>query len=432
MATVRELVAKFGFDIDTGPLEDFNKEFDKTKKSLKTFAAGALLLRGFSKIGKEFDIIRRNMSLFGDEFEAMRIVNGVDRTVSSVNDLSKAVRNSMEELGDLGFTKKVAQDAEDFAAITGESIEDIMGMIDQAASGQDLGFLKRLGLTNQKELEQLQRMNVEMRTATVKTIILNRLTATRADRQKKLARATKDLDVQQRRFGKIFEDFGKIIGETINPILAAMLEIFNDMAEFFVENALGRFLTKMFGLGVLFSTIWSGISLLIKAFRILAVVTAPISGFFLAIGAAIAGAAIFIHDLWAAFNDPAAALLFDPKKSTHFKRWVMEIEAIGKAFDMLGDKISGIFDGAPEFLRGLFLSDAQLKLSQDVMSGGVVGGDAGKTGDKVANITINADTIEAAIAGSKETKGYLEKMGFDVNEQALAQLSARFATTPGG
>lgn len=427
MATVRELVAKFGFDIDIKPVKEFNSEFNKLKKGLKTFVLYKTL-KGFVQIGKEFDQIRRNMGLFGNELEALQIVQGLDRIVSSTDDASRAVRNSLEELGDIEFTRRIIQDAEDFAAITGESIDDIMGMLSQAAAGGSLEPLQRLGLTNQQEIEALQRMNIEMRTATIKQIILNRLSATREQRQKKLLKATKDLDIQQSRFGKIIEDFGLIIAKFINPILSAMLEIFNDFAEFMLTSPIAQFVGKILALAGGLKVLLSVGRLLFPVFRILASAISGLFSIFSAAAAAIGFLVVWIHDLWAAFSDPTAAWFFSADSNKYFKSWVDDLKELGETFEWISGKVGDFFDMLGNIGGSAlsFVADSLNFVTPQATNG------VGEQINKTANITISADTIEAARAGSQEAISFLKSQGFTVNETTLNQLRARAATSPGG
>jgi hypothetical protein len=429
MATVRELIAKFGFDIDTKPVEEFNKQFGKTKQLIGTFAVGKLL-SAFSAVGQEMDVIRRNIGLFANEIDALKIVDGMDRIVSSTVDASRAVQQSLEELGDIGFTRKTMQDVEDFAALTGKSVEEVRALIDQAASGQNLAPLKALGLTVQKELEALNRQGIAYTTATIKQEILNRLEATRLERQKKVSKAFKDLDVQQSRSLKIFEDFGQIVGEFINPILSTLLEIFNDLAAFFLNNRLGQFIGKLVGLGGLLTVVLSGVKLLGFAFKLLGIAISPVLGFIGAIGTALGAAAVFVHDLWAALNDPSAAIWFG--ESNHFKRWVRDLKELGEIFDIVKNKIADFYAGlnVGQKVRNLFLSEATLKLQRDIAGGGNGGG--GGAESKTATITIHADTVEAGQAAGQEVGKQLKQAGFTSQETTFKQLKARRATQAGG
>jgi hypothetical protein len=428
MATVRELVAKFGFDIDTKPLDEFNDSFDKTKKSIQAFAVFKVV-KAASSIASEFQVAARQIALMGGELEALNIVSRLNRIVTSSKDALMSIRNAIEATTDPKFIGQIAQDVENLAAITGKSFNEIMSSLTEFVNGSDEAGIQ-LGIITRQEVEARQRAGLEFTRATRQQQALNRLTASRMKNIKLLGRAQNDLDTQVSRTGKIFSDFAKFIGDIVNPVLAWMLDLFNDIAEFFLDNKAGKFTGAVLFLGMALKSLLTVTKFLLPVLKFISSTVAGFFNIFTIAGAAIAGMVVFIRDLWAAMAGEEP-WFFSTEKSQYFKNWVRDIKLMGEAFDFLSQKISDMFAAGGQFLVDI-IGDFSSMISGGVRS--LVGDPIRQPAaeGKTANITINADTVEAGQAAGQETGRQMKQLGFSVNETTMNQLRARKATQAGG
>ena len=428
MATVRELVAKFGFDIDTKPLDEFNESFDKTKKSIRAFTVFKIT-KAASSIASEFQVAARQIALMGGELEALNIVARLNRIVTSSKDALVSIRNAIEATTDPKFVGKIAQDVEMLAAITGKSFNEIMSSLTEFVNGSDEAGIQ-LGIITRQEVEARQRAGLEFTRATRQQQALNRLSASRVRNAKLLTGAEKNLDVQLSRTGKIFSDIGKRIGDVVNPVFTELLIKFNDILEFIVDNPFTRALggVILFTMGL--KGLLSAVTLLMPVLKFIGSIVLGFFNIFTAAAFAIGFLTVFIHDLWAAMSGEEP-WFFSTEKSANFRKWVRDIKLMGEALDTFNGIVVDFVKSGGKFIVDI-IGDFSSMVSGGMRSlvNDPIRQPAAES--KTANITINADTAEAGAAAGAETGRQMKQLGFTVNEKTMGQLLARKATQAGG
>jgi hypothetical protein len=343
MATVRELIAKLGFEIDDTQAKQFQKTLGDVKTALNTFAIGKALSSA-SKLEMSFDQMRRSIEVLAGPRGIGLLEDALgNRVVSSVHEMTNAVKSSLETLSDATFTKKTIAEAEKLAAITGKTVEEVQGIFDAAASGQTIAPLQQLGLATQSEVEALQRMNIQFTTATIKQELLNRLQQTAARRQEQYNRATERADVQLRILRGNLLKLGIMIGKFLNPIIAKAAEFLNMFVEFLTNSKIGQFIAKVLALAGVMTMIIGVVLTLKMAFSALSFLMSPVLLKVGLIALAVVALGLAVEDLWLTFKDPNADTFFN---SRWFKGIREDFAEMGESFDLLngiiGDFLGGI------------------------------------------------------------------------------------------
>lgn len=257
MATIRELTARLGIEVDITPTRRFDAAIDRSKKKLESLnnikldrfrrrvskafknitkigiaATTATVAKGFFQFTDVQQALLQLENQAGDSFGAIR--NEIRKVLS--DPITGKLTNELEllngalaalELGlDPGVLTRVLQPALEFARVTRKGLPEVLTAISSFISDADLDLLIKLGELNQGQVELLKTAGVGLdkagliaRTAKLEQIIAEQRGRTR----QQLGRAVEGGAFLPTQLSNTFIEATKEIGETTLPLFRTVI-----------------------------------------------------------------------------------------------------------------------------------------------------------------------------------------------------------------
>jgi hypothetical protein len=130
-----------------------------------------------------------------------------------------------------------------YADAFGGSLQENTGELVQGALAGNLQQLVKFGLLTAQQAEFGQGFNFN--TVQGKELVLNKLAKTRIKLERLKEKSLKTQGTQWRALMANVEDFGKMIGEFLNPIFGEFLSLVNDVFEAFLESPTAKAVAKI-------------------------------------------------------------------------------------------------------------------------------------------------------------------------------------------
>jgi hypothetical protein len=302
MATIRELVAKLGFEVDTSGAE----KFQNTLKGVRTGLNTLLLGKGLNAASQLEDVFlgaqRKIEFLSGDKgLGALAdALNMVSSTASDV-DIASAMQAGIEATTDPQFTKQMVEFGGLMADAFGGSLQENTATLIQGAMAGNFASLVSSGLFTQQEAEFLGGTNIN--TIQGKLTIINKLEEKRAKLIEQRGKALKTQGTQSARLVKNMEDFGRKIGSFLNPIIAFALDKVNDLIEIFIGSPMAMAIAKVIAFAGAMTVVAGVITTMIAAGKVLLLVFSPLLIKIALISAAIVAVGLLIEDAFFSGKD---------------------------------------------------------------------------------------------------------------------------------
>jgi hypothetical protein len=243
MATVRELIAKLGFEVDTSGADEFQKKINGLKQGLGTLFT-AKILKGATNLEDSFRQAHRQIENISGA-KGLEVLDyalkNLGGTVSEL-DIAEGIRSGLEQTTDPEFIKRLSGFAVLAADAFGGTFQENMDDLVSGALSGDFGAAVKKGLISAQEAEFLK--GAQINTVQGKLTYINFLEKKRLLWMKLQAEAMEDSTKQADRFSRNMENLGKMIGGFLSPIFAGFLDIVNDIFEFFIGSKMGQALAK--------------------------------------------------------------------------------------------------------------------------------------------------------------------------------------------
>lgn len=268
MATVRELIAKLGFEFDEKTFDRFNKAVGSVGNTMRGLA-GAAIVKETTQLAMGFDQVRRSIELLSGAKGLDTLEYALkNRVVSSANDAAVAIRDALAVTDDPAFVQNIFKTSEQLSAVTGKSIGEVMGIISQAATGS-FESLNQLGLFGRKITEVLQGLKLEGLTdAQRKQLLLQEVLKESAKINQLYRDSLKDADVEVRNSISKTKDLGEAIGRDLLPKVKEATGYFNELLKVIKESDIAK---EIIAWGAFGSAVAGGVALIAKTFGALGI-----------------------------------------------------------------------------------------------------------------------------------------------------------------
>jgi hypothetical protein len=406
MATVRELIAKLGFEVDTSGADEFQKKINGLKQGLGTLFT-AKVLKGATNLEDSFLESQRKIKFLAGA-QGLGLLDEALKTTSktaSQIDIAEAIRAGLERTTDPEFVKRMAEFGGLYADAFGGTMQDRTRELLEGAFSGDFGGLVAAGLFTQQEAEFLKGANIN--TVQGKLTLIAKLEEKRADLLKAQAEALKTADVQTSRLARNVQNFGRMIGSFLSPIIGGLLDVVNDVFEFFLGSPMAKALAKIVAFGGAIFSVVSSLKLIGFIFKKIGFgissaigLVARFAGWFVTLG-------LLANDFFKFLTGENLLKPFQVILDA-IPQVIAAFEKMGAFFGgKIGEKFSGLIESIGNIDFGaIFGVEAQAQPALAMAGGGGQTIDNRKAEISIVTQNGNPEEIKAAVNGALKDSGF--------------------------